>query len=115
MGRKHTDIRAFGADGTRSERLGLYMIENDTTIRAAASAFGDIRRFNDEIYVRAADDKNTLGHAYNNRPFSPPFFTEAYPFPYLYYRISAFLSIFFCFSRRYFIRVASPPRMWRSA
>ena len=40
MGRKHTDIRAFGADGTRSERLGLYMIENDTTIRAAASAFG---------------------------------------------------------------------------
>ena len=40
MGRKHTDIRAFSADGTRSERLGLYMIENDTTIRAAASAFG---------------------------------------------------------------------------
>ena len=40
MGRKHTDIRAFGADGKRSERLGLYMIENDTTIRAAASAFG---------------------------------------------------------------------------
>ena len=40
MGRTHTDIRAFGADGTRSERLGLYMIENDTTIRAAASAFG---------------------------------------------------------------------------
>ena len=40
MGRKRTDIRAFGADGTRSERLGLYMIENDTTIRAAASAFG---------------------------------------------------------------------------
>ena len=39
MGRKHTDIRAFCADGTRSERLGLYMIENDTTIRAAASAF----------------------------------------------------------------------------
>ena len=35
MGHKHRDIRAFGADCTRAEQLGLYMIENDTTIRAA--------------------------------------------------------------------------------
>ena len=40
MGHKHRDIRAFGADCTRAEQLGLYMIENDTTIRAAAAAFG---------------------------------------------------------------------------